>query len=455
MAKRTRTGTAVATEGSAAKRGNAAARPGAARGTAPRKGRSGKVPSAAGEGLRIGLALAGGGPLGAIYEIGALTALDEALEGIDFSRLDCYVGVSAGSIIAAGLANGISPRQMCRMFIESESAEEPFEPGVLLKPAFKEYAKRAASVPPLLLASVWHYLSDPLGQNFLESFQRLSQAIPTGIFNNEEIDRFLKRLFTAPGRTNDFRELKGKLFLVATDLDTGESVAFGSPGHDHVPISTAVQASAALPGLFPPVEIDGDHFVDGALKKTLHASIALKQGINLLLCINPLVPFDSDLAAKSGKPRKHKLVEGGLPVVLSQTFRAIIHSRMQVGMKKYEIEYENADIVLFEPNRDDAEMFFTNVFSYASRRRLSEHAYQKTRAELLRRRHELAPILARHGIRINVEVLEDPHRTCVRGAHKAQHRHLVGMLRTAERLGACLDDLERWLEARAGRRAAA
>ena len=49
----------------------------------------------------IGLALAGGGPFGAVYEIGALIALEEALEGLDLNRLDCYVGVSAGSIAAA------------------------------------------------------------------------------------------------------------------------------------------------------------------------------------------------------------------------------------------------------------------------------------------------------------------------------------------------------------------
>ena len=42
---------------------------------------------------RIGLALAGGGPLGAIYEIGALCALEEAVVSLDFNALDGYVGV--------------------------------------------------------------------------------------------------------------------------------------------------------------------------------------------------------------------------------------------------------------------------------------------------------------------------------------------------------------------------
>ena len=58
---------------------------------------------------RIALALAGGGPLGAIYEIGTITALAEALDGVDFNELDIYVGVSAGGFIAAGLANGLTP----------------------------------------------------------------------------------------------------------------------------------------------------------------------------------------------------------------------------------------------------------------------------------------------------------------------------------------------------------
>ena len=42
-------------------------------------------------GPRIGLALGGGGPLGGIYEIGALRALDEALDGLDFNNIDVYV----------------------------------------------------------------------------------------------------------------------------------------------------------------------------------------------------------------------------------------------------------------------------------------------------------------------------------------------------------------------------
>ncbi len=394
---------------------------------------------------KTAVALAGGGPLGGTYQIGALMALDEALSGFDFNACDIYVGVSSGGMIAAGLANGLSPLAMHRMFIESETAEDPFEPEILLRPALGEYAERLATLLPLFLGASWHYLSTLASQGFIASFARLSKTIPTGVFDNQPIDAFFRRLFSGRGRSNDFRKLQRRLYLVATDLDSGASVPFGAPGFDQVPISTAIQASAALPGLYPPVEIDGHYYVDGALKKTLHASIALRDGAKLVLCINPLVPFDADLASAHGHPKRHKLVEGGLPVVLSQTFRAIIHSRMQVGMTKYDSEFKDADVVLFEPECDDAEMFFTNVFSYAGRRRLAEHAYQKTRRELARRADELAPILARHGVKINRQRLDDPTRSLLGrpGSIKLTQARQLG--RSVVALEAALEQLEQRL----------
>jgi predicted acylesterase/phospholipase RssA len=356
----------------------------------------------------IGLALAGGGPLGGIYEIGALLALSDALEGVDFNDLDVYVGVSSGSLIAACLANGFSPAELYRIYIENASPEYPITPALFQRPALREYALRAAALPDLLAGALWQYVRNPLEPGLWGSMQRLGRAIPTGVFDNAPIGRFLVRLFSGNGRTNDFRRMPRRLFVVATDLDTGESVAFGARGHDHVPIATAVQASSALPGLYPPTQIDGRYYVDGALKKTLHASVALKEGARLVFCINPLVPFDAHLARQRDKSRHERLVDAGLPTVLSQTFRALIHSRMQVGMAKYEQLYRNADVLLFEPAPDDAEMFFANVFSYTNRRRVCDHAYRHMLHELARRERELTPILARHGIGLRHDVLHQP-----------------------------------------------
>lgn len=395
---------------------------------------------------KIGLALAGGGPVGGIYEVGAMAALAEALEGLDFNGFDYFVGVSSGGFVAAAVANGMHPRSLARMLVENDT-EEMFDPELLLRPALGEYMKRALSVPLLLFSSFRNYFSDPLHTGLFESLQRLSYALPSGIFDNAGVDELLRRMFSAYGRSNDFRELKHKLFLVATDLDSGASVAFGSKGYDDVPISLAVQASAALPGLFPPVNIGGRYFVDGALIKTLHASVALREGADLVICINPLVPFDSAMAARHARPEARSLapehlVDGGLPVVLSQTFRAIIHSRMRTGMARYDLEYKNADVVLFEPKPDDEEMFFTNVFSYSSRSRLCEHAYQNTRSDLYRRRHILGPIFARHGIHLNVAILGD--KSCSLLPEKRRRK----LASTIASLDASLSHLSSWLETR-------
>jgi NTE family protein len=393
---------------------------------------------------RIGIALAGGGPLGGIYEIGASVALAEAIKGLDFNHADIFVGVSSGSLVAAAFANGIAPEKLARILIDND-ADEFFDPEMLLKPAFGEYFNRARSVPQLLFSAAQNYLADPLHHGLFESFQRLSRAIPTGLFDSSGIDRVMRDLFSRRGRTNDFRKLKHRLFLVATDLDSGESVAFGSPGHDDIPISVAVQASTALPGLFPPVKIGDHYYVDGALIKTLHASVALKDGAELVLCINPLVPFDAELAARRNAREREALNDGGLPVVLSQTFRAIIHSRMRAGMDRYKHQYSDADVVLFEPSRDDAEMFFTNVFSYRDRRRLCEHAYQRTRIDLYRRRHELRPILERHGLGLDLAILKDHRRSLLA---PTRHRAKVSLEKTARALDASLDELQLWLESR-------
>jgi len=93
------------------------------------------------------------------------------------------------------------------------------------------------------------YLTHPLSQGALAPLARLGRAIPTGVFDNEGVHRFLSRAFGERGRTNDFRKLHRELYLIGTDLDSGAAVEFGAPGLEHVPISLAVQASAALPGL--------------------------------------------------------------------------------------------------------------------------------------------------------------------------------------------------------------
>lgn len=384
----------------------------------------------------IALALAGGGPLGAVYEVGVLAALHEALPTLDFTRLHSYVGVSAGAFVTAGLANGITPREMVQLFIENEGEDgDALAPGVFMRPALREYASRLATLPTAVMATLWASARSLKPSRALSELQRLSAVIPTGLFDNRAIERAMRKLLSKPGRSNDFRELKSKLFLIATDLDSGETVEFGSAAMNHVPISQAVQASSALPGMYTPVKIGARHYVDGALNKTMHASSAMDAGAKLVICVNPLVPFNSTVAARA----QSHLVERGLPTVLSQTFRALIHSRLEKSIASYATTYPDAKLIVLQPSKGDADLFFSNLFSYSNRRRLAEHAYQHTREQLLARADVLAAEFAHYGVKLNMHALRDPHRKLLPTARHVSRGETGAIV---SRLTHTLDELE-------------
>lgn len=388
---------------------------------------------------KLAIALAGGGPLGFFYELGALHALSEAIGGRDLTKFDVYVGVSSGSLIAAALASGFDTAAMCSMFLYDESMLFPFSPAILLRPAFGEYARRLARLPTVVAEIVRRFASYAGRGEWPAGVNPLGRLLPTAFFDNEPLQEYLQLLFNAQGHTNDFRQLRARLYVVATNLNTGASVPFGGPGHDHVPISRALLASSALPGLYPAVEIDGQHFVDGALIRTMHASLALEDKCDFVICINPLVPFD---ASHPHIQRPINLVDEGLPAILGQTFRALIYSRMKIGMSTYGSRFPTADTLLLEPDRHDERLFFANVFRYAERIRLADHAYQRTRRDLLAQADQLAPLLERRGLQLNIGVLRDRKRSLPRAAPKASAR----VRQTARRLDLALERIERVLK---------
>jgi NTE family protein len=389
---------------------------------------------------RIGLACAGGVVEGAFYEIGVLCALDEAIEGLDLNAVDVYVGVSAGAILTACLANGIRPRDIARAMLSPEASPDALAPEAVFVPAVGDYARRAATVPLHTLRAITRHFAHPRDISLFGALLELATALPVGLFDNRPLERHLARVFAEAGRTNDFRELRSELRVVAVNLDTAELVAFGDDATAHVPISRAVQASSALPLIYLPVEIEGDHYIDGVARRTLNASQALKEGVDLLLCINPIVPIDLRIPGDGRRPTS--LVESGLPAVLSQTFRTIIHSRMVTGFRNYTFIYPDADVILIEPAMGDHSMFFTNIFSFSNRHDVMHHGYESGRGFLLRNADALGPVLERHGMRIRRDVLrEDRHLAVERRSGPTARETLDETRRTLDRLGEALDRL--------------
>ncbi len=98
--------------------------------------------------------------------------------GVRLAECDVYVGVSSGTFVAAGLANGISPREMHAMFILDRSHSDPFEPDLLLRPAFGDFARRLTRRPELMQAAVFAYFGTTPARGLFESFARLTRGLP-------------------------------------------------------------------------------------------------------------------------------------------------------------------------------------------------------------------------------------------------------------------------------------
>jgi predicted acylesterase/phospholipase RssA len=381
---------------------------------------------------RVALVCAGGGVTGAVYEIGCLRALEEVLDR-SVTDLDLYVGISGGAFVNSLLASGVSPREM---YDEVTSrTRSPF--GVTAAPLYRlgpvEFLKRSLKAPAVLTRALLTALSGE-GRNLSDFAWGLFELLPPGLLDPSGIQEYLHGLFTARGRADRFDALNHDLYVVAVDLDRGEAVAFGEDGHRDVPVSRAVQASAALPGLYRPVRIGGRDYVDGGVKKTAHINLAIRHGADLVICINPLVPILNDT---HGGPLRGHLSNRGVTFVLDQALRIMLHGRMAYGLERYQTEHPEVDILLLQPNRDDMRMFSYNLMKYSARRVLAEHGYRSTLAALAAHRIRFARMLRKHGLR-----LRDPRRAPLR---PPEHLYCSTLTRT---LGSTLERLDSRLSRR-------
>src|SRR5256885_12277789 len=91
-------------------------------------------------GDKTALVLGGGGFTGGVYEIGALRAFDLLAVNRTVNEFDVYVGTSAGSFVAALVANGVTPEEMMR--VVNQQVLTPFEDvdrGMLMRSNYSEY----------------------------------------------------------------------------------------------------------------------------------------------------------------------------------------------------------------------------------------------------------------------------------------------------------------------------
>jgi NTE family protein len=364
-----------------------------------RRGRARRRPS------KTALVLGGGGFTGGVYEIGALRALDLLATNSTVNEFDVYVGTSAGSFVSSLVANGVTPEEMMRVLNRDlPSPIRDLDLSTLLSPNYAGFLRGSLTFP-FKLISVLRETVGQLGEvSAVDFVMGLAAAAPTGVYSGRGIERYVAEVLTDPDRTNDFRLLDRELYLTATDLDTTERVILGEGEWSEVPISTAVAASGALPGIYEPVEIAGREFIDGGILSTTNIDVAIERGAKFVVVINPLVPYVNDfqknIPTMTGS-RVRRVSDMGLGAILNQTFRLLSHDRLHRAVEIWEERYPGVDIILIEPELDDELMFGTSILDYRARLQIAKHGFESVTLKLARDYDRYKAIAERHGIEIS------------------------------------------------------
>jgi len=226
------------------------------------------------------LVVGGGGVTGVAWELGMLAGLAEA--GVDLSTADLVVGTSAGAVVGAQFASGIP--------VEELYARQ-------LAAAGTEIAARMST--GAVLRWVWTALSSRDPQRARARIGRMALAAKT----IPEAERRAVIESRLPGP--DWPERR--LLIAAVDAESGQFRAFDR--ESGVSLVDAVGASCAVPGVWPPVTIDGRRWIDGGARSSANADLAA--GCERIVVLAPLTvgfgPMPS-VAAQARELRKHARV---------------------------------------------------------------------------------------------------------------------------------------------------
>lgn len=256
---------------------------------------------------RTALVLCGGGSRGAL-EIGFYRALVEI--GV---RIDLITGASVGALNGAFIAGGASATELAGLWRE-----------ITFRKLFR-----------LKLSSLFGlHRSDSL-------------------YDNDRLRRFLERHL--PIKT--FAELRIPLAILATDLEAGESLHL-----DQGDLIEAVLASVAIPGLLPPVELNGRRLIDGGITNNLPLDVAVLKGATTTLSIR----------CRCEQTRRQPIK--GIVNILSRVFDITDSAKYQLDFHRYS---PHCDMRMIQPCFD----FEVGLLDFNHSRMLMEMAYEATMRE--------------------------------------------------------------------------
>jgi NTE family protein len=232
------------------------------------------------------LVLGGGGVAGAAWETGIVLGLLDA--GVDLRLADRFVGTSAGSRVAAELTNRVP-------------LAESFARLVALPPAYEIPAEFDSDA---LMTAFGNALNDAKpGPAFNVAIGRYALAAET-------VAEPVRREIIA-GRLTVHSWPAADLRIVAIDTETGEQRVFTRA--DAVDLVDAVAASCAVPGVWPPVTIDGVRYIDGGMRSSSNPDLAAGCDQVVIIAPMPELPLSAPGVKKAIKAlhRSAKVVSIG------------------------------------------------------------------------------------------------------------------------------------------------
>lgn len=222
---------------------------------------------------RRGLVIGCGGTLGFPWSVAALDELQRQLCW-DVRDADVIVGSSAGSEIAAALGAGHTPADLLAALRGSPQAEDVLS---------RHLASHPGHLPPWPAASFpgWGLIATGIRER--SAYSGLAGLLPRGRGDSGWLRSFGRAL--APEAT---WATHPAVWIVAADIGTGRRVAFGSPGAPTTDLGTAIAASWAIPGWFPPVEVAGRRYVDGGTVSTASADLVVPLHLDEVAVVAPM-----------------------------------------------------------------------------------------------------------------------------------------------------------------------
>ncbi|GAB1721787.1 MAG: hypothetical protein GDA65_07705 [Nitrospira sp. CR1.1] len=350
------------------------------------------------------LALGGGGFTGYLFEVGALTALDDLFEdGVTMNDLDLYVGVSAGAAAVSLIANGVRPREILDTNL-SGTRPYYFDHRNVFSPAIGEGLKTFWRVTRQLVPLLKYYVRHYREMTLIDLLDKAQDALPGGIYTLEPFAHYLAGLYKAKGLSNSFAGLSKELYIPAIDLETGESVMFGDEGWREVPISRAVTASSAVPIYFCPVRIQGRDYIDAGIGRMAFFEVAVQKGVDFMIMINPMarhpqrrLPEDLPGAGSTAG----RLRDRGFLSIGEQASRINFDARFSQALEWFQRDYPAKEVLVISPVEEDALLFERSFLSYRDRVHLLRAGYVSVMTLVRHQFDGLCEQFACHGMAIS------------------------------------------------------